>query len=126
MISKRSVPRQRVFPNHEHDRRGRVESHLIPLALPPSAVGEVTPLAPPPVMSSLDSDPQPQPPEPLNVTQTHEDPRDLWVDATNTNTAAAISSTEEFVQRAGGLETAFQNGQTWLAHFFSIDYIYDV
>jgi len=73
MISKCSVPRQRVFPNHEHDRRGRVESHLIPLAPPPSAVGEVTPLAPPPVMSSLDSDPQPQPPEPLNVTQTHED-----------------------------------------------------
>jgi hypothetical protein len=73
-------PQQRVSPpTSENDRRGRVEPGLYPLAPPPSAVAEVTPLSPPlpPVVLSLDYDPQPEPAEPTNTTRMHGGFREL-------------------------------------------------
>jgi hypothetical protein len=99
----------------EHDRRSHDEPRLCPQAPLPSDVIEFLLLSPPPVISSLDYDPQPKPVEPMNTTQAHEDPRDLLLDATYTG--AAVSSTDEFTQQANDLETASQSERIWWAHF---------
>jgi hypothetical protein len=59
---RKQSPRQRVSPSiPEHDQRGRAEHGVYPLASPPSAVPEITPLFML-AMSSLDYDPpQPKP-----------------------------------------------------------------
>ncbi|KAF8496832.1 hypothetical protein F5888DRAFT_368616 [Russula emetica] len=95
----------------EHDRRGREEPRLCPQAPLPSDVAEVTLLSPPPVMLSLDYYPQPEPIEPMNTTQAHEDPCDLSLAATYTG--AAVSFTDEFAQHADDLETASQSERIW-------------
>jgi hypothetical protein len=113
-ISKCS-PQQRVS-TLEHERRGRDEPRLCPQAPLPCDVTEVTLLPPPHVMSSLDYGPQPKPVEPMNTAQAHENPRDLFLDATYTG--AAVSSTDEFAQQASDLKTASQSERTWWARFF--------
>jgi len=111
-ISKCS-PQQRVS-SLEHDRRGRDEPHPCPQGPLHSDVAELTLLSPPPVMSSLEYDPHPKPVEPMNTTQAHKDPSDLFLDSTYTGTtAAAVSSTDEFARQSNDLGTASQNERIW-------------
>lgn len=112
-----SPQRQVSPPTTEHDRRSPGESSVCPLVLPPSAVAEVTTLSPP-VMSSLDYDPQLEPAAPMNTTTMHEDTREL-ASLGATFTYAAASSMEEPTQRANDFEIAPQSGHIWLVHAFS-------
>ena len=74
---RKQSPRLRVSHSIlEQDRGGRAEHGVYPLAPPPSAVPEVTPLSLP-AMSSLDYDP-PRP-EPVEPTQTNEYPREFRI-----------------------------------------------
>lgn len=107
---------QKLVSSLEHDRCGRDEPRLCPQAPLSYDVAEVTLLSPPPLMSSLDYDPQPKPVEPMNTTRAHEDPRDLFLDATYTG--AAVSSTDEFAQQADDLETVSQSEGIWWARLF--------
>ena len=119
--SRRKVPQiskcssQRVS-SPEHDRRDRDEPRLCPQAPLLSDMTEAMLLSPPHVMSSLDYDSLSRPVEPMNTTQAHENPRDLFLDATYTG--AAVSSTEEYTQQANDLETASQSEEIWWAYFF--------
>jgi hypothetical protein len=109
-------PRQRIC-TLEHDLRDRDEPRLCPQVHLPSEVADATLPFPPPIISYLDYDSQPNPVEPINTTtQAHEDPGDLLLDTTYSS--AAVSSTDEFAQQANDLETASQSERIWWAHFF--------
>lgn len=106
IIPKHSPPQWGSPPTSEHDGLGRAEPRLCSLALPSSAVAEVTPLSPP-VMLSLGYDPQPKHAELMNTTQRHE-LYDVTYDC----------ATEAHAQPANGdLEITSQSGQ--ICHAFS-------
>jgi hypothetical protein len=66
--------------------------------------------------------PQPKSVEPMYTTQAYEDPRDLSLDANYT--CAAVSSTDEFVQKTNDWENAPQSERIWWAHFLSHTYYF--